>query len=223
MEIVERVVVTTLVGGSVTPQRIVGRFGQGRFANQIDNAACIVPAWTNITSEASALIVMQRRNSNTHTWWELSGGLLDHFPFSGLAYSDAFWGSRWINGVAAPTGAAFTDPVAIVVSVRDGQQRAFWNGRLWVSATATGAFTLAANLQAYTQGDAGTDHYLFGAWDRALTDSEASTASENPWQLFRAPRPIIYSLPASGTPTLSAATVIDIGTTSVRPRVTITI
>lgn len=65
--------------------------------------------------------------------------------------------------------------------------------------------------------------FVINAWSRALSDAEIAALSENPWQLFRAPKPIIYSLPATGTPTLSAATVIDIGTTSVRPRVTFTI
>jgi len=61
-------------------------------------------------------------------------------------------------------------------------------------------------------------------WSRALQQSEVCTLSENPWQLFRAPRPIIYSFQSGAVvPTLSAATVIDIGTTSVRPRVTFTI
>lgn len=65
--------------------------------------------------------------------------------------------------------------------------------------------------------------YLASLWDRALSDSEIAALSENPWQLFRAPRPIIYSLPSSTVPVLSAATAIDIGSTSARPRVTITI
>lgn len=60
-------------------------------------------------------------------------------------------------------------------------------------------------------------------WTRALHDAEIAEATANPYQLFRAPRPIIYSLPSSTVPVLSAATAIDIGSTSARPRVTITI
>lgn len=61
-------------------------------------------------------------------------------------------------------------------------------------------------------------------WNYALPVGIAAALSENPWQLFRAPRPIIYSLPGGATiPTLSAATAIDVGSTSARPRVTITI
>jgi hypothetical protein len=51
---------------------------------------------------------------------------------------------------------------------------------------------------------------------------EGRALTANIWQLFR-PRTLrIYSLPASGIPVLSGSTVIDIGQTSARPRVTIT-
>ena len=88
-----------------------------------------------------------------------------------------------------------------------------YNGSQFIGTDPTGIFATRES-----------PHALIGAaWDRVLSELEIAALSENPWQLFRAPRPIIYSLPASGTPTLSAATVIDIGTTSARPRVTITI
>lgn len=64
--------------------------------------------------------------------------------------------------------------------------------------------------------------YAFGLWTRALSDPEIAALSENPWQLFRAPKPIIYSLPSSTIPTLSSPTVINITTTGATPRVTVT-
>ena len=58
--------------------------------------------------------------------------------------------------------------------------------------------------------------------DRTWTPGERAAWFDNPWQFFRPARPIIYSLPASGIPVLSGSTVIDIGQTSARPRVTVT-
>jgi hypothetical protein len=63
---------------------------------------------------------------------------------------------------------------------------------------------------------------MCAAWNRVLSEREIDALNDNPWQLLRPRRPIICSLPATGV-VLSAATVIDIGQTSARPRVTITI
>lgn len=66
--------------------------------------------------------------------------------------------------------------------------------------------------------------FFVALYERALPDAEGRAVTENPWQLFRAPKPVIFSLPGGATiPTLSAATAIDIGSNSARPRVTITI
>lgn len=62
-------------------------------------------------------------------------------------------------------------------------------------------------------------------YERVLTDAEIVAIDENPYQILQPLRQTLYSFP-SGAPTgpvLSAATVIDIGATSARPRVTITI
>ena len=64
--------------------------------------------------------------------------------------------------------------------------------------------------------------YTAAFWDRRRSDAERLEYDRAPYQFLRPRRPIVYSLPSS-TPVLSAATVIDIGSTSVRPRVTITI
>jgi hypothetical protein len=54
------------------------------------------------------------------------------------------------------------------------------------------------------------------------TAEQRAAFYDNPYQILR-PRTLrIYSLPASGIPVLSGSTVIDIGQTSARPRVTIT-
>ena len=63
--------------------------------------------------------------------------------------------------------------------------------------------------------------FLYAVWKRARSEAERLDWHANPWQLFMPQRATFFSLPSG--PTLSAATVIDISSTSVRPRVTITI
>ena len=66
-------------------------------------------------------------------------------------------------------------------------------------------------------------NYLLGAvWKRALSTSELLSLSANPWQLFAPERRVSYFFPASGIPTLSAATAVSIGSTTATPRVTVT-
>lgn len=62
---------------------------------------------------------------------------------------------------------------------------------------------------------------MTAAWNRVLSETEIYALVENPWQLLRERRPIVYSLPSSGI-VLSNTTVIDIGATSARVRTTIT-
>lgn len=66
--------------------------------------------------------------------------------------------------------------------------------------------------------------HSFATWSRPLTVDEHRAWHENPWQILRAqPRRIFFDLgAASPLPTLSLPGVTDIGTTSARPRVTVT-
>lgn len=48
------------------------------------------------------------------------------------------------------------------------------------------------------------------------------TGDKNPWQLFTPERRVSYFFPASGIPTLSAATAVSITSTTATPRVTVT-
>ena len=59
-------------------------------------------------------------------------------------------------------------------------------------------------------------------WGRALLDAEIAEVNDNPWQLFAPQKATFFSLPGTSGPVLSAPTVTDITSTSVRPRVTIT-
>lgn len=68
--------------------------------------------------------------------------------------------------------------------------------------------------------NAGQEIYLFARWARRLSASELAQVTRNPWQLF-SPLPRHYTAGPT-IPVLSAATVIDITSTSARPRVTVT-
>lgn len=81
----------------------------------------------------------------------------------------------------------------------------------------------AGGQEAFSNRQAMGDFALFAAWTRALPEAEVVELSRNPWQIFRPLRPIIYSLPsASAVPTLSAATAVNITSSSAQPRVTVT-
>lgn len=77
-------------------------------------------------------------------------------------------------------------------------------------------------------GDYGTDQNgsgisVFAEFREALSDDEIVSLSRNPWQLFE-PRRILVPVSVGGAtiPTLSLPGVTEIGTTSARPRVTVT-
>jgi hypothetical protein len=67
------------------------------------------------------------------------------------------------------------------------------------------------------------DTFLYAMWRRARGEAERLDWHTNPWQLFAPQRATFFSLPAASGPVLSLPTVTDITSTSVRPRVTITI
>lgn len=96
-----------------------------------------------------------------------------------------------------------------------------------IETISTGTLFNGGGLVVFGQGEAGLSSWfgqvgMLALWGRALPSAQMLEFVRNPWGIFRPRRPIIYSLPSS-TPVLSAATVIDIGSTSARPRVTITI
>ena len=64
--------------------------------------------------------------------------------------------------------------------------------------------------------------YLYAGFVRAFPDDELRDLSLSPWQLFAPERRATYFFPASGIPTLSAATAVSIGSTTATPRVTVT-
>lgn len=63
---------------------------------------------------------------------------------------------------------------------------------------------------------------MFAALAGAAGAAQVAEITANPWQLFAPQRATFFSLPGTSGPVLSLPTVIDITSTSVRPRVTIT-
>jgi hypothetical protein len=210
LELAENAPVTTLKGGSLDANDLRARKSgiAKRFARAESNAAASVPSWTNFSNEASVLFVIEPTQNTDVRPIEVGSGAIDHFPYFSLAYSDAFFSSRWLNGVALPGGLSWTeDTLAFLLSVKNGAQIACVNGmQMHASAVASG-FTLPANLLLFNWDTDSQPYYgyLCAAWDRALKINEALAISANPWQLFEPQQISVPQAAASGLPTLSNA------------------
>lgn len=132
------------------------------------------------------------------------------------------FGTTTQTGTASAMSVGATHVIAARFGAASGMSL-FLNGRQTGSTGAaytpytTGGTTNAVTITGHS--DCHTAASFF--FDRQLSAAEIAAISENPWQFFQPARPIIYSLPAAA-PTLSAATVTEIGTTTARPRVTVT-
>jgi hypothetical protein len=178
--------VSVTYGSNIVPlNQGYGIFGVGLKDIAGGNSAISVASWANTTSEATVVLLQERGSTSNNEWLELgTTGNVDHFPYGGLVYSDAFWNSRWISGASIPAGKSFTKPHIIALSVKNGSQRAYWDGALWVSASNTGGFTLPSTLSINTgTGFIGTFYAAF-FFSRALSPAEVKSLSDNPWQIF---------------------------------------
>lgn len=95
-------------------------------------------------------------------------------------------------------------------------------GPAGVAQTALGSYTLSTiEIGGWSSGETLPARYrAFGRWNRALTSSEALAFVRNPWQVFSQATPRMYSFPVVVTaPTLSAAKVISVGSTTATPQV----
>lgn len=118
----------------------------------------------------------------------------------------------------------------VFVGLRDGTSaKVFLDGKNETNSV-LGAFTSSPDTTGptYISGVSGSSRAMTGGnalsfvWNRALSDAEVAEVSRNPWQLFAPERRVTYFFPASGIPTLSAATAVSIGSTTATPRVTLT-
>ena len=150
--------------------------------------------------EASALIAFLKNNDGSDTSiWTLgntgysSGG--SDFLYGGQWYTDAFWQTRWLSAINPPAGYDVTKPTILGVTVKNGRQAAFINGQLWYTATQTGNFYLPPTLWFGTNSSGvnnGSSSFCIvtaaAAWSSAISDATMLSLTENPWQIFRAPR-----------------------------------
>ena len=183
VELAENAVVTTNDGSSIAPS-IATSLGLGYLGNgNTYNSLISVPSWTNTTSEASLCLVFYGR---MEIGWVAGGGSLTQFPYSNLLYCNTFWSGRWVNGISLLSGDSWDGPHVIVITVKDGSQKIFHNGRLWASATSTGGFTLPATLAFFPRQSATVVSPVAAfAWDRYLPSDLALSYSSNPWQVFK--------------------------------------
>lgn len=112
--------------------------------------------------------------------------------------------------------------VDVAYRCRDGEQTLWING-VRQSGSGTQSTNVFQSRNEFRIRSSCAITVLAGCANRAYSDADLRSLHANPWQLF-APRAIRVFVPAAGPsiPTLSAATAIDITSTSARPRVTIT-
>lgn len=131
----------------------------------------------------------------------------------------------------APTGsitAPTNRPVLLAGRVRNQEASVWLDGVKTTGASLGGTPRTVASANASLMVGArlgggnqfGGHIYMAAHFGRALTDEELIELSRNPWQLFT-PTLLHYAV-GPVIPVLSSATVVDITTTSVRPRVTVT-
>ena len=205
VEQAEQSPITRLSGGSIASPIVAGDYG---LAVQLDNALyngiVQTPGWTDRTGEATFCLIFDRDAAGDTGCWELGGAAGDEFPFSAQAYFDVAWSSRWGNAINPPSGAGFGDRVVLHFCVKDGEQRAYWNGQLWHSNTATGGFGIPATLIWGKPTLKGKFYGGFG-WERFLSAGEVAAHYALPWSPF-APQTIWVPVSAGGGGTTISAT-----------------
>jgi hypothetical protein len=130
-----------------------------------------------------------------------ASGLIRDKPTAVALTADSTTGTTYENGRFVSSGAMGTP----LYEINPGSQRRVMIG----GAPFIGAATSA-------------EIYYCFFWDRVLSTSEIAAASANPAQILTPERRVSYFFPASGIPTLSAATAVSITSTTATPRVTVT-
>jgi len=127
-----------------------------------------------------------------------TSGQFSHYQFSGTTYIDAFRTTRESFGVEA---AVFARPhlIAVTASAARNAWKFYQEGREQYGTTASWGLFSAPTL--YGNDAVGSVHSGYASdvmmsalFARALLASEVRALAENPWQLFRPRRSIIYSI-----------------------------
>jgi len=130
--------------------------------------------------------------------------------------------AQWSSGYAQ-------NKIQALVAAYDGTNiQLFGDGALRASTSSTVVNSLSADIVIGRDYSTGTNSYWQGTILATafipfyVGQGLATDLAINPWQLFRAEPVRIYSLPAATIPTLSAPGITELGSTSVRPQITLT-
>ena len=131
---------------------------------------------------------------------------------SAPAYSGAFYCGDSYTIIGKPTGAALSaDTNYSIAGTCDGAYgRAYNNGILSAGPVSVSSIDTTANLVINKSSgvnpsadDSQNKIYFVGYWNRALSDTEVRSISQNPWQIFKpVPRRIFVPVATSGNATL---------------------
>lgn len=183
IDLAERALVTGFSGGTSRNAKVATPDGVARnFFSPTSNEVTEFPSWTNITNEASALFIFYGQQG---TAWELGAtGTQDHFPFSNLLYTDAFWSSRWANGISLLSGDSWDGRHVVLITVKNGNQKIYHNGKLWHSNTLTSGFTFPTTFITHRRTTGNHYGVLDVLFDKFWDTGEALSLSKDPWQIF---------------------------------------
>jgi len=187
------------------------------------------------TTGEFSFVVQMMLGISAGTWpWIITGrdgtgGYLWHIEqdgtkiYSGVRKSTG--SPEWV-GLSPAFDPGLRVPFVYGLSWDGSRMRSYANGRLYATSaviapyvdSGSGGSLIVGNLAGVSLDFAASFICTHG---RVLSNDEHQGLSENLWQLFKPRREILYSFPSGAivVPTLSLPGVIDIGTTSARPRV----
>jgi hypothetical protein len=151
-----------------------------------------------------------------------------HGPWNdGVLYWD-YGGTGGSNRISSAFTKSLKLEVMVLVASPTRGREVWRNGKLFTSNSGIAGTSNHISGPFYIAGMFGVSSDVEHIYELVISRHEWSEAairafSENPWQLLAPQRATFFSLPAASGPVLSLPTVIDITSTSVRPRVTITI
>lgn len=118
------------------------------------------------------------------------------------------------GALAQTTGAAYTKngafPLSSVIGAGTGSATDDGTSSVWIGRRSTGTTQFDGRI------------FYVALFNRELSPNQAQSIVENPWQLFAPRRVWVPQTTASSAPTLSAAEIAALTSTTARPRVTLT-
>jgi hypothetical protein len=120
------------------------------------------------------------------------------------------WSGHWTAGAdAAFTNAGFARPFTVIAVTYDGANKVSYVNKQKVTHTGVG-YTPPTGNGVLLSVAAGGNAYAFYAAKRALCDAEIFALVDNPWQIFKPRKRVIYFDVSSSFPVLSSLAVSNI-------------